>query len=64
MIVANNVADTSIGFKSDNNSATIISMHETTSLPVASKRQVSVRIIESIKQHMDAMPTTSGKSPS
>jgi phosphopantothenoylcysteine decarboxylase/phosphopantothenate--cysteine ligase len=64
MIVANNVADTSIGFKSDNNSATIISMHETTSLPVASKRQVSVRIIESIKQHMDAMLTTLEKPPS
>jgi phosphopantothenoylcysteine decarboxylase/phosphopantothenate--cysteine ligase len=64
LIVANNVADSSIGFNSDNNSATIISLHETTSLPVASKRQISVRIIESIKQHMDAMPTTSGKSPS
>jgi phosphopantothenoylcysteine decarboxylase/phosphopantothenate--cysteine ligase len=64
LIVANNVADISIGFNSDNNSATIISMHATTSLPVASKRQVSVRIIESIKQHMDAMPTTPGKPPS
>jgi phosphopantothenoylcysteine decarboxylase/phosphopantothenate--cysteine ligase len=62
MIVANNVADTSIGFNSDNNATTLISQRETITLPVASKRQVAVRIIESIKQHMDAMAPAPGKS--
>jgi phosphopantothenoylcysteine decarboxylase/phosphopantothenate--cysteine ligase len=63
LIVANDVADTRIGFNSDNNSATIISRHETTSLAVMSKRQMAVCILESIKQHMDAMPTLPGKLP-
>jgi phosphopantothenoylcysteine decarboxylase/phosphopantothenate--cysteine ligase len=63
LIVANNVADTRIGFNSDNNGATIISQHESTIIPIMSKRQVAVRIIESIKQHMDAMPTIPGTPP-
>jgi phosphopantothenoylcysteine decarboxylase/phosphopantothenate--cysteine ligase len=63
LIVANDVADTRIGFNSDNNGATIISRNETTNLSVMSKRQVAVRIIESIKKHMDAMPSIPGKAP-
>jgi phosphopantothenoylcysteine decarboxylase/phosphopantothenate--cysteine ligase len=62
-IVANNVADAEIGFNSDNNSATIISQTGTTTLAVMSKRQMAVHVIESIKQHMDAMPTIPRKPP-
>ncbi|MFT4634041.1 MAG: phosphopantothenoylcysteine decarboxylase/phosphopantothenate--cysteine ligase [Candidatus Pseudothioglobus sp.] len=63
LIVANNVADAEIGFNSDNNSATIISQTGTTTLAVMSKRQMAVHVIESIKQHMDAMPTIPRKPP-
>ena len=63
LIVANNVADAEIGFNSDNNSATIISQTGTTTLGVMSKRQMAVHVIESIKQHMDAMPTIPRKPP-
>ena len=48
LIVANDVADSRIGFNSDNNGTTIISKDKVTPLAVASKRQVSVQIIQVI----------------
>lgn len=53
-MIANNVADSSIGFNSDNNGTTIISADATVTLPVASKRQVSNRIIAAIANHLAA----------
>jgi phosphopantothenoylcysteine decarboxylase/phosphopantothenate--cysteine ligase len=54
LVVANDVADSSIGFNSDNNGTTIISADATVALPVASKRQVATRIIEAIATHLAA----------
>lgn len=54
LVIANNVADSSIGFNSDNNGTTIISADATVTLPVASKRQVSSRIIAAIANHLAA----------
>ena len=48
LIVANDVADSRIGFNSDNNGTTIISKDKVIPLAVASKRQVSVQIIQVI----------------
>ncbi len=53
LIVANDVADSSIGFNSDNNGTTVIAKDTAISLPVASKRQVSVRIIEIIAERLN-----------
>ena len=53
LIVANDVADSSIGFNSDNNGTTVIAKDIAISLPVASKRQVSVRIIEIIAERLN-----------
>ena len=47
LIVANDVADNRIGFNSDNN-GTIISKDKVMPLAIASKRQVSVQIIQVI----------------
>jgi len=48
LIVANDVADNRIGFNSDNNGTTIISKDKVMPLAIASKRQVSVQIIQVI----------------
>lgn len=52
MVVANDVSDTTIGFNSDENRITVIWPGHEESLPVASKRNVSGRIIELIANRM------------
>lgn len=54
MVVANDVSDQSIGFNSDENRITVIWPENEVELPIASKRQVSKRIIELIAERLAA----------
>jgi phosphopantothenoylcysteine decarboxylase/phosphopantothenate--cysteine ligase len=52
MIVANDVSDTTIGFNSNDNRITVLWDDHQEELPIASKRNVSVRIIELIAERL------------
>lgn len=52
MIIANNVADSQIGFNSDNNAVTMITHDETLALPLASKSQLARDILTSISRRL------------
>jgi len=54
LIIANDVSRTDIGFNSDDNAVTVLSKHKTLELPLASKRQLAVRLIELIAEQYNA----------
>ena len=53
VIVANNVADTAIGFNSDNNQTTVLWENHVEELPMMSKSNISIRIIELISERFN-----------
>lgn len=54
MIIANNVADSSIGFNSDDNETIVITRSGQSALPKSSKEVVSRKIIATIAEHLAA----------
>ena len=54
MIVANNVADTSIGFNSDDNRTTVLWPGGESELPMMSKRNVSAKVISLLAERISA----------
>ncbi len=53
VIVANNVADAAIGFNSDNNQTTVLWENHVEELPMMSKSNISIRIIELISERFN-----------
>ena len=53
MIIANNVADTSIGFNSDDNEATVITRTKTQALPRSSKDTLARKLVELIAGELE-----------
>ena len=54
LIVANNVADSSIGFNSDNNRITLVWNDGESDLPVMSKRNIAAKIVNHVSKQLDA----------
>lgn len=57
MIIANNVADTSIGFNSDDNETTVITAQGELALPKMSKSALARRLIEEIASNLEDEPS-------
>ena len=54
LIVANNVADSSIGFNSDNNRITLVWNDGESDLPAMSKRNIAAKIVNHVSKQLDA----------
>jgi phosphopantothenoylcysteine decarboxylase/phosphopantothenate--cysteine ligase len=53
LIVANNVADSSIGFNSDDNRTTLVWNDGEFDLPVMSKRNIAAKIVDHVSEQLD-----------
>ena len=53
LIVANNVADSSIGFNSDDNRTTLVWSDGEYDLPVMSKRNIAAKIVDHVSEQLD-----------
>ncbi|MDF2183068.1 bifunctional phosphopantothenoylcysteine decarboxylase/phosphopantothenate--cysteine ligase CoaBC [Neptuniibacter sp. CAU 1671] len=59
LVIANDVSQQGIGFGSDDNAVTLVSLDSVTSLPQTSKRQLAVRLISEIAKRANAVALNS-----